>query len=107
MYVMGVNHKEYDVSAPVRVVHDQLAGTAGQQPVDGPAKGGKDWRSGRGCGQNIIPSSTGAAKAMGKVLPVLNGKLTGVAFRVPSPDMSVELTCRLQKPASMDDFKAS
>ncbi|KAF4318756.1 hypothetical protein G195_007859, partial [Phytophthora kernoviae 00238/432] len=77
-------------------------------PVDGPAKGGKDWRGGRGCGQNIIPSSTGAAKAVGKVLPVLNGKLTGMAFRVPTPDVSVvDLTVRLEKPASMDQIKAA
>ena len=84
------------------------ATTATQLPVDGPARGGKDWRGGRGCGQNIIPSSTGAAKAVGKVLPVLNGKLTGMAFRVPTPDVSVvDLTCRLEKPASMDAIKAA
>ncbi|KAE8895145.1 Glyceraldehyde-3-phosphate dehydrogenase [Phytophthora fragariae] len=134
MYVMGVNHKEYDGSAPVvsnascttnclaplaKVINDNFgiveglmttvhATTATQLPVDGPAKGGKDWRGGRGCGQNIIPSSTGAAKAVGKVLPVLNGKLTGMAFRVPTPDVSVvDLTCRLEKPASMDAIKAA
>ncbi|EEY57106.1 triosephosphate isomerase/glyceraldehyde-3-phosphate dehydrogenase, putative [Phytophthora infestans T30-4] len=134
MYVMGVNHKEYDGSAPVvsnascttnclaplaKVINDNFgiveglmttvhATTATQLPVDGPAKGGKDWRGGRGCGQNIIPSSTGAAKAVGKVLPVLNGKLTGMAFRVPTPDVSVvDLTCRLEKAASMDAIKAA
>ncbi|KAG6613077.1 glyceraldehyde-3-phosphate dehydrogenase [Phytophthora cinnamomi] len=134
MYMMGVNHKEYDGSAPVvsnascttnclaplaQVINDKFgiveglmttvhATTATQLPVDGPAKGGKDWRGGRGCGQNIIPSSTGAAKAVGKVLPVLNGKLTGMAFRVPTPDVSVvDLTCRLEKPASMDAIKAA
>ncbi|KAF1792937.1 Glyceraldehyde/Erythrose phosphate dehydrogenase family [Phytophthora cactorum] len=126
MYVMGVNHKEYDGSAPVvsnascttnclaplaKVINDKFgiveglmttvhATTATQLPVDGPAKGGKDWRGGRGCGQNIIPSS--------RVLPVLNGKLTGMAFRVPTPDVSVvDLTCRLEKGASLDAIKAA
>jgi glyceraldehyde 3-phosphate dehydrogenase len=71
--------------------------------VDGPSKGGKDWRAGRCASANIIPASTGAAKAVGKVIPALNGKLTGMAFRVPTPDVSVvDLTCRLEKPASMD-----
>ncbi|DAZ98275.1 TPA: hypothetical protein N0F65_008960 [Lagenidium giganteum] len=134
MYVMGVNHKEYNGSANVvsnascttnclaplaKVVHDNFgiveglmttvhAFTANQLPVDGPSKGGKDWRAGRGCGQNIIPASTGAAKAVGKVLPALNGKLTGMAFRVPTPDVSVvDLTCRLEKPASMAQIKAA
>ncbi|KAG6594045.1 glyceraldehyde-3-phosphate dehydrogenase [Phytophthora cinnamomi] len=134
MYMMGVNHKEYDGSAPVvsnascttnclaplaKVINDKFgiveglmttvhATTATQLPVDGPAKSDKDWRGGRGCGQNIIPSSTGAAKAVGKVLPVLNGKLTGMAFRVPTPDVSVvDLTCRLERPASMDAIKAA
>ncbi|DAZ98255.1 TPA: hypothetical protein N0F65_008940 [Lagenidium giganteum] len=126
MYVMGVNHKEYNGSANVvsnascttnclaplaKVVHDNFgiveglmttvhAFTANQLPVDGPSKGGKDWRAGRGCGQNIIPAST--------VLPALNGKLTGMAFRVPTPDVSVvDLTCRLEKPASMAQIKAA
>merc|ERR1712099_160916 len=81
--------------------------TATQLTVDGPSRGGKDWRGGRCASQNIIPSSTGAAKAVGKVLPALNGKLTGMAFRVPTPDVSVvDLTCRLAKPAKYADIVA-
>jgi len=127
MYVMGVNNKSYDGSAavvsnascttnclaPLAKVIDLNFGiveglmttvhatTATQKTVDGPS--GKDWRGGRGAGQNIIPSATGAAKAVGKVLPQLNGKLTGMAFRVPTPTVSVvDLTCKLAKPASYD-----
>uniref|UniRef100_A0A4W5LZC1 Glyceraldehyde 3-phosphate dehydrogenase NAD(P) binding domain-containing protein n=1 Tax=Hucho hucho TaxID=62062 RepID=A0A4W5LZC1_9TELE len=126
MYVMGVNHDKYDGSAHVvsnascttnclaplaKVIHDNFgiveglmttvhAVTANQLTVDGPSRGGKDWRAGRGAGANVIPASTGAAKAVGKVLPELNGKLTGMAFRVPVPDVSVvDLTVRLERGA--------
>ena len=128
MFVYGVNHKEYagqailsaascttNALAPVaKVLHDNFgikrglmstvhAATATQKTVDGPSQ--KDWRGGRGILVNIIPSSTGAAKAVGKVLPALNGKLTGMAFRVPTSDVSVvDLTVELEKGASYDDI---
>lgn len=77
--------------------------TMNQLTVDGPSKGGKDWRAGRAAGANIIPSSTGAAKAVGKVIPELNGKLTGMAFRVPVTNVSVvDLTARLKKEATYE-----
>jgi hypothetical protein len=80
--------------------------TATQKTVDGPSS--KDWRGGRGASFNIIPSSTGAAKAVGVVIPSVKGKLTGMSFRVPTADVSVvDLTCRLEKPASYDDIKAA
>lgn len=131
MFVMGVNHTKYNPSISVvsnascttnclaplsKVIHDNFgmveglmttvhAMTATQLTVDGPSRGGKDWRGGRCASENIIPSSTGAAKAVGKVIPDLNGKLTGMAFRVPTPDVSVvDLTCRLAKPAKMADI---
>lgn len=127
MYVMGVNHTKYDPSikilsnascttnclAPLaKIIHEKWgikeglmttchATTSTQLTCDGPSKGGKDWRAGRAAAGNIIPSSTGAAKAVGKVIPSLNGKLTGMALRVPTLDVSVvDLTVRLQKPAS-------
>ena len=129
MFVMGVNHNSYEgediVSnascttnclAPLaKVVNDHYgivsglmttvhATTATQKPVDSPSL--KDWRGGRGAGQSIIPSSTGAAKAVGRVIPELNGKLTGMAFRVPTPDVSVvDLTVNLAKPASYEEVK--
>jgi len=126
IYVMGVNHLDYKASdtvvsnascttnclAPVAKCVDAKFGiveglmttvhamTATQLTVDGPSRGGKDWRGGRCASQNIIPSSTGAAKAVGKVCPQLDGKLTGMAFRVPTPDVSVvDLTVRLARPA--------
>ncbi|MBK1648630.1 type I glyceraldehyde-3-phosphate dehydrogenase [Rhabdochromatium marinum] len=131
MFVYGVNHKTYDGQAiisaascttnclaPVsKVLNDNWglkrglmttvhAATATQKTVDGPSM--KDWRGGRGILENIIPSSTGAAKAVGKVLPELNGKLTGMAFRVPTSDVSVvDLTCELSKEATYDDICAA
>ena len=129
MYVMGVNHTEYtnadilsnascttNCLGPLAKIIDEKYGiveglmttvhatTATQKTVDGPS--GKDWRGGRGAGQNIIPSSTGAAKAVGKVYPKLNGKLTGMAFRVPTPDVSVvDLTCTLAVDTTYEDIK--
>ncbi|KND94180.1 Glyceraldehyde-3-phosphate dehydrogenase 2 [Tolypocladium ophioglossoides CBS 100239] len=130
MYVMGVNEKTYDGKADVisnascttnclaplaKVIHDKFtiveglmttvhSYTATQKTVDGPS--GKDWRGGRGAAQNIIPSSTGAAKAVGKVIPDLNGKLTGMSIRVPTANVSVvDLTVRTEKPASYAAIK--
>jgi glyceraldehyde 3-phosphate dehydrogenase len=132
MFVMGVNQKSYtndmnfvsnascttNCLAPIaKVLNDKFgiieglmttvhATTATQKTVDGPSM--KDWRGGRGAGQNIIPSSTGAAKAVGKVIPSLNGKLTGMAFRVPTPNVSVvDLTVRLEKGASYEAICAA
>ncbi|MHC4138570.1 MAG: type I glyceraldehyde-3-phosphate dehydrogenase, partial [Planctomycetota bacterium] len=107
MFVMGVNIKSYtndmDIISNASCTTNCLAPIA---KVDGPSK--KDWRGGRGASQNIIPSSTGAAKAVGKVIPELNGKLTGMAFRVPVADVSVvDLTCKLAKPATWDQVKKS
>jgi len=128
IYVMGCNEEKYDGApiisnascttnclAPLAKIIDEKFGiveglmttvhatTATQKTVDGPS--GKDWRAGRGAGQNIIPASTGAAKAVGKVLPHLNGKLTGMSFRVPTPDVSVvDLTCKLGKPATYEEI---
>merc|ERR1711972_893565 len=135
IYVVGVNHTEYKPAedtvvsnascttnclAPLaKVIHENFviveglmttvhAMTATQLTVDGPSRGGKDWRGGRCASQNIIPSATGAAKAVGKCLPALNGKLTGMAFRVPTPDVSVvDLTARLEKGAKYDEIVAA
>lgn len=131
IYVMGVNEHEYKADqqvvsnascttnglAPVvKVLHDNWgieqglmttvhAMTINQMTVDGPAKGGKDWRAGRAGGANIIPSTTGAAKAVGKVIKDLNGKLTGMAFRVPTVNVSVvDLTVRLEKDATYEEI---
>jgi glyceraldehyde 3-phosphate dehydrogenase len=132
MFVMGVNHLKYtkdlaivsnascttNCLAPLaKVVNDNWgleeglmttvhATTATQKTVDGPSK--KDWRGGRAAAFNIIPSSTGAAKAVGKVIPELNGKLTGMAFRIPTADVSVvDLTCRLKTPTTYEAIKAA
>ncbi len=129
MFVMGVNNEKYESSmnivsnascttnclAPLaKVIHDHFgivdglmttvhSTTATQKTVDGASK--KDWRGGRAASANIIPSSTGAAKAVGKVIPDLNGKLTGMAFRVPTVDVSVvDLTCNLAKPTTMEEI---
>lgn len=131
-FVMGVNDKDLKADQNIvsnascttnclavmaKVLHDNFgiveglmstihAVTASQNPVDGPS--GRDWRGGRGAYQNIIPSSTGAAKAMGLVLPELKGKITGMSFRVPVPNVSVvDLTVRLKTPTSYDDIKAA
>ena len=131
MYVYGVNHQEYKGQAIVsaascttnglapvaKVLNDSFgikrglmttvhAATASQKTVDGPSK--KDWRGGRGILENVIPSSTGAAKAVGKVIPELNKKLTGMAFRIPTSDVSVvDLTCELIKEASYEQVIAA
>merc|ERR1711935_539840 len=102
--IAKVIHENYNITKGLMsTVH---AVTATQQVVDGPSI--KDWRGGRGACFNIIPSSTGAAKAVGKVLPSLNGVLTGMAFRVPTADVSVvDLTCRLGKPADYETICAT
>eukprot|EP01066_Platyproteum_vivax_P017505 Platyproteum_vivax@DN7382_c0_g1_i1.p1 len=134
MFVLGVNEASYDsklqvvsnascttncLAPVVKVVNDKFgieeglmttvhAVTATQLTVDGPSKGGKDWRGGRSALSNIIPSGTGAAKAVGKVIPEMNGKLTGMAFRVPVADVSVvDVTMRLKKGAKYDEIIAA
>jgi len=131
IYVMGVNHTSYkkentvvsnascttNCLAPIaKILNDNWTITEGlmttvhavtinQLTVDGPSKGGKDWRSGRAAGINVIPSSTGAAKAVGKVIKELNGKLTGMSFRVPTANVSVvDLTAKLGKPAEYKEI---
>lgn len=131
VFVVGVNHEKYEKSikilsnascttnclAPIaKVLNDNFgiveglmttvhAATSNQLTVDGASRGGKDWRAGRCAGNNIIPASTGAAKAVGKVIPELNGKLTGMAFRVPTADVSVvDLTCKLAKGAKYEEI---
>jgi glyceraldehyde 3-phosphate dehydrogenase len=131
IFVVGVNHTEYkpemkvvsnascttNCLAPItKVLNDKWgideglmttvhAVTMNQLTVDGPSKGGKDWRAGRAAGCNVIPSSTGAAKAVGKVIPELNGKLTGMAFRVPTTNVSVvDLTVRLKNGATYEEI---
>jgi glyceraldehyde 3-phosphate dehydrogenase len=132
MFVYGVNDKTYagqtiisnascttNCLAPLaKAINDAYgikrglmttvhASTGTQLTVDGPSKGGKDWRGGRSVYNNIIPSTTGAAKAVGKVIPTLNGKLTGISMRVPCPDVSVvDLTCELEKAAGKDKDEA-
>jgi len=133
-FVMGVNHKQYkkehhivsnascttNCLAPiVKVLHDNYgiveglmttvhSLTANQLTVDGPAKGGKDWRAGRAASINLIPSTTGAAKAVGLVIPEVKGKLTGMSIRVPTVDVSVvDLTVKLAKGAKYDEIKAA
>lgn len=98
-----VIHEKYNIiEALMTTVHSY---TATQKTVDGPSN--KDWRGGRTAAMNIIPSATGAAKAVGKVIPSLNGKLTGMAFRVPTPDVSVvDLTCRIEKGVSQFSMRA-
>merc|ERR1711871_382937 len=132
MFVLGVNHDTYEKTmnvvsnascttnclAPLAKVLDDNFGieeglmttvhamTSNQLTVDGPSRGGKDWRAGRSAGANIIPASTGAAVAVGVVIPKLNGKLTGMAFRVPTQDVSVvDLTVRLKQAASYDKIR--
>nr|ABU52987.1 glyceraldehyde-3-phosphate dehydrogenase [Karenia brevis] len=103
--LVKVVHENYGIKEGLMTtVH---AMTATQLTVDGPSRGGKDWRGGRCASQNIIPSSTGAAKAVAKAYPVMKGKLTGMAFRVPTVDVSVvDLTCELEKETTYDDIKA-
>src|SRR6201996_2252672 len=132
MFVMGVNNESYKSDIPVisnascttnclaplaKIINDKFgmkeglmttihSYTATQKTVDGPSS--KDWRGGRAATTNIIPSTTGAAKAVGKVIPDLNGKLTGMAFRVPTANVSVvDLTCRLEKSATYEDIKTA
>ncbi|PFX20443.1 Glyceraldehyde-3-phosphate dehydrogenase 1, partial [Stylophora pistillata] len=107
MFVMGVNEDKYDPSKMTIIRYVEVQESTGTcKAVNGLNQ--RKWRDGRGAYQNVIPASTGAAKAVGKVIPELNGKLTGMAFRVPVPDVSVvDLTCRLKKPTQYEDIKAA
>merc|ERR1711878_135179 len=103
---MGVVNDKFGIVEGLMTTVHSLTST--QLTVDGPSRGGKDWRAGRAAGCNVIPSSTGAAKAVGLVIPEVKGKLTGMAFRIPTPDVSVvDLTCKIEKGATYEEICAA